>query len=258
MVQKNPNRYEWKMPEAPSAPAESLSIGNETISISLLPVVEVDNRVVVPANTHIHDLVTSADVAHSWAVPSSYGVQVTGLPQNVDPYYGLPLFNEAPSDTTPSIPSVPIQKNFSEESSIHNRILRLEGEGSIFLLEKPIGDYWREIKTALDQADFQRVYNGLLECENRDLEIREQKHECYCLFQRVLSEHPGLAEGRAPHEALLDFFSNTREELEFEEGFSVADTDRAEVAIYKKVIQDIRHNGPQSYYIKQILGHFDE
>ncbi|CAI9092613.1 OLC1v1027905C1 [Oldenlandia corymbosa var. corymbosa] len=31
---------------------------------------EVDNRVVVPAKTHLRIIVTSADVLHSWAVPS--------------------------------------------------------------------------------------------------------------------------------------------------------------------------------------------
>nr|YP_009641831.1 cytochrome oxidase subunit II [Nereocystis luetkeana]QBZ73653.1 cytochrome oxidase subunit II [Nereocystis luetkeana] len=40
---------------------------------------EVDNRLVVPINTHIRVLVTSADVLHSWAVPS-LGVKVDACP----------------------------------------------------------------------------------------------------------------------------------------------------------------------------------
>lgn len=40
---------------------------------------EVDNRVVLPINTHIRVLVTSADVLHSWAVPS-LGVKVDSCP----------------------------------------------------------------------------------------------------------------------------------------------------------------------------------
>jgi len=40
---------------------------------------EVDNRVVVPVNTHIRILVTAADVLHSWAVPS-FGVKVDACP----------------------------------------------------------------------------------------------------------------------------------------------------------------------------------
>uniref|UniRef100_UPI003002EC0D cytochrome oxidase subunit II n=1 Tax=Chorda filum TaxID=64905 RepID=UPI003002EC0D len=40
---------------------------------------EVDNRLVVPTNTHIRVLITSADVLHSWAVPS-LGVKVDACP----------------------------------------------------------------------------------------------------------------------------------------------------------------------------------
>lgn len=40
---------------------------------------EVDNRVILPVNTHIRVLVTSADVLHSWAVPS-LGVKVDSCP----------------------------------------------------------------------------------------------------------------------------------------------------------------------------------
>ena len=40
---------------------------------------EVDNRLFVPINTHIRVLVTSADVLHSWAVPS-LGVKVDACP----------------------------------------------------------------------------------------------------------------------------------------------------------------------------------
>ena len=40
---------------------------------------EVDNRVLVPVNTHIRILVTAADVLHSWAVPS-FGVKVDACP----------------------------------------------------------------------------------------------------------------------------------------------------------------------------------
>ncbi|CAM9430913.1 unnamed protein product [Ectocarpus fasciculatus] len=40
---------------------------------------EVDNRLLVPTNTHIRMLITSADVLHSWAVPS-LGVKVDACP----------------------------------------------------------------------------------------------------------------------------------------------------------------------------------
>ncbi len=40
---------------------------------------EVDNRVVLPINTHIRVLVTAADVLHSWAVPS-FGIKLDACP----------------------------------------------------------------------------------------------------------------------------------------------------------------------------------
>ena len=40
---------------------------------------EVDNRVILPINTHIRVLVTAADVLHSWAVPS-FGIKVDACP----------------------------------------------------------------------------------------------------------------------------------------------------------------------------------
>jgi cytochrome c oxidase subunit 2 len=40
---------------------------------------EVDNRVVLPINTHVRVLVTAADVLHSWSVPS-FGVKVDACP----------------------------------------------------------------------------------------------------------------------------------------------------------------------------------
>nr|GEX22555.1 cytochrome c oxidase subunit 2, mitochondrial [Tanacetum cinerariifolium]GEY52206.1 cytochrome c oxidase subunit 2, mitochondrial [Tanacetum cinerariifolium] len=65
-----------------------------------------DNRVVVPAKSHLRIIVTSADVLHSWAVPSS-GVKCDAVPgrlnqisisvQREGVYYG-PL----PNNTQPN------------------------------------------------------------------------------------------------------------------------------------------------------------
>lgn len=44
-----------------------------------LRLLEVDNRLVLPTNTHIRLLITSADVIHSWAVPS-FGIKVDATP----------------------------------------------------------------------------------------------------------------------------------------------------------------------------------
>lgn len=40
---------------------------------------EVDNRIVVPVNTHVRVIVTSADVLHCWSVPS-LGVKIDAIP----------------------------------------------------------------------------------------------------------------------------------------------------------------------------------
>lgn len=40
---------------------------------------DVDNKVIVPVDTHIRLIVTGADVIHSWAVPS-LGIKIDGTP----------------------------------------------------------------------------------------------------------------------------------------------------------------------------------
>lgn len=154
-----------------------------------------------------------------------------------------------------------IVPNLSFESSLRSRIVRLEEEHTLFLLDKERGEYWAEIKTSLNQAPSQKEYNLILDFESRDLQIREKKDECYSLFLKVLSEHPDLLENAqytSPTEAIFSYFENTREELETEDVLSPADTDKVEIRIYAKIVKDINQNGPQSYYIKKILGYFDK
>ena len=43
-------------------------IATEDLTHGSFRLLEVDNRVVLPVNTHIRVLVTAADVLHSWAV----------------------------------------------------------------------------------------------------------------------------------------------------------------------------------------------
>ena len=54
---------------------DSYMVPEDEMEIGELRLLEVDNRVVVPVNTHIRLLITAADVLHSWAVPS-LGVKV--------------------------------------------------------------------------------------------------------------------------------------------------------------------------------------
>jgi cytochrome c oxidase subunit 2 len=51
---------------------------NELVKGSLR-LLEVDQQVVLPINTHIRVLVTAADVLHSWAIPS-FGIKVDAIP----------------------------------------------------------------------------------------------------------------------------------------------------------------------------------
>jgi cytochrome c oxidase subunit 2 len=58
---------------------DSYMIQEDDLEIGHLRLLEVDNRVVLPINTHVRVLVTSGDVIHSWAVPS-LGLKSDALP----------------------------------------------------------------------------------------------------------------------------------------------------------------------------------
>ena len=58
---------------------DSYMIPEDDLELGQLRLLEVDNRVVVPAKTHLRIIVTPADVPHSWAVPS-LGVKCDAVP----------------------------------------------------------------------------------------------------------------------------------------------------------------------------------
>ncbi|GKA84203.1 cytochrome c oxidase subunit 2 [Tanacetum coccineum] len=58
---------------------DSYTIPEDDLELGQLRLLEVDNRVVVPANSHVCIIVTSADVLHSWVVPS-LGVKCDAVP----------------------------------------------------------------------------------------------------------------------------------------------------------------------------------
>jgi cytochrome c oxidase subunit 2 len=58
---------------------DSYLIGTDDLTIGAFRLLEVDNRVILPINTHIRLLVSAADVLHSWAVPS-FGIKVDACP----------------------------------------------------------------------------------------------------------------------------------------------------------------------------------
>ena len=58
---------------------DSYMIPEEDLELGQLRLLEVDNRMVIPINTHIRIIVTAADVLHSWAVPS-LGIKCDAIP----------------------------------------------------------------------------------------------------------------------------------------------------------------------------------
>jgi cytochrome c oxidase subunit 2 len=53
-------------------PEDQLELGQQRL-------LDVDNKVIVPVDTHIRLIVTGADVIHSWAVPS-LGIKIDAVP----------------------------------------------------------------------------------------------------------------------------------------------------------------------------------
>lgn len=58
---------------------DSYMIPEESLEIGQYRLLEVDNRIVLPVNTHTRIICTSTDVIHSWTIPS-FGVKVDALP----------------------------------------------------------------------------------------------------------------------------------------------------------------------------------
>lgn len=67
---------------------DSYMIPEDELEEGQLRLLEVDNRVVVPVNTHVRMIITSADVLHSWAVPS-LGIKCDAVPGRLNQ---TPLF----------------------------------------------------------------------------------------------------------------------------------------------------------------------
>jgi cytochrome c oxidase subunit 2 len=65
--------------EGESLGFDSYMVPTDELKEGDLRLLEVDNRIVVPVNTHIRVVVTAADVLHSWAVPS-LGIKMDAVP----------------------------------------------------------------------------------------------------------------------------------------------------------------------------------
>lgn len=58
---------------------DSYMLPFDELALGDLRLLEVDNRIVLPVNTHIRLIVTSADVLHCWTIPS-FGVKIDACP----------------------------------------------------------------------------------------------------------------------------------------------------------------------------------
>lgn len=58
---------------------DSYMVPTEDLEFGQLRLLEVDNRVVLPINTHVRVIITAADVLHSWAVPA-LGIKTDAVP----------------------------------------------------------------------------------------------------------------------------------------------------------------------------------
>ena len=54
--------------------------------------IDVDNRVVIPAQEHIRALITSRDVLHSWALPS-LGLKIDAIPGRLNQFVFIVILN---------------------------------------------------------------------------------------------------------------------------------------------------------------------
>lgn len=54
--------------------------------------IDVDNRVVIPAQEHIRALITSSDVIHSWALPS-LGLKIDAIPGRLNQFVFIVIIN---------------------------------------------------------------------------------------------------------------------------------------------------------------------
>lgn len=64
---------------SPGISIDSYMVQQEDLSLGNLRLLEVDNRLLLPVNTHVRLLTTSSDVIHSWAVPS-FGIKMDAIP----------------------------------------------------------------------------------------------------------------------------------------------------------------------------------
>ena len=185
---------------------------------------------------------SGSEGSSSWTGKTSFEEQVLSEP-----------FPEPETEATSANPATPFNRNASLEMSIRNRISRLEMEESPFLLGKERGQYWGEVKEALDRTSYYGEYLAMLDFENTDLQLREIKQQCFSLYKSLLAQNPNLAANapQSPDESILSFFEEISKEMEPIDSREL--TYREEIKLIQSIIKNIEKYGCDSYYIKRIL-----
>jgi len=187
--------------------------------------------------------------SNSWTEDSfSIGVLMEPFPETE--MEGTSVRSSAARDEAGPSHEGTVVRNASLESSMRNRIVRLEQDNSPYLLDKAKGAYWSGIKKELDHAPSQGEYNRLVGFENRDLLLRELKHEDLRLFQRVLEQNPPLADQAPynPQEVFQDFLDEHGDQLDRLQ-LDVYQRDQLELEFLALVRQGLKRDGPA--YIRE-------
>ena len=71
--------YSDTLEDDESVAFDSYMVQEDDLDIGQFRLLEVDNRVILPTNTHIRVLITAADVLHCWAIPS-LGLKLDACP----------------------------------------------------------------------------------------------------------------------------------------------------------------------------------
>jgi cytochrome c oxidase subunit 2 len=79
---------DYNKSDEPAIAFDSYMIPEDDLELGQLRLLEVDNRIVLPVNTHVRLIITGADVLHSWAVPS-LGIKCDAIPGRLNQ---VPLF----------------------------------------------------------------------------------------------------------------------------------------------------------------------
>lgn len=149
----------------------------------------------------------------------------------------------------------PIRPYIGLESSMRNRVFLLNQQQCVFLFDQ--GDtYWAELKAKLRECPSQEDYSRLLDFENRELQILEEKHKVHRSFTRLLVENPALGQQAPyhPHEICKEVL-NEKEDTFFSESAHLPSSERYAKVInqFTSIWEDLEERGSASRYFIEFV-----